>query len=239
MKRKIFTTLCLLSLLADAFASSVSTNKTFMLNDGTGGTTDNALPPNETNFFNANYGWLDMAAIPPGGVFGSEEWIVSQLDPPGIYVDSVLGSDSNPGTETLPLQHLAAVTALLGGNSTVATNIYLKRGSKFYESFVVPTNAFVCDYSIGVKPIITGVTNLNNAGFTLTAGKTNTYQLPLIVPIETKRFLQAILCRATSSWSGRRINAWARVGTRTLLTTTTRTPRLTPSMATPTPFSTI
>jgi len=188
MKRKIFTTLCLLSLLADAFASSVSTNKTFMLNDGTGGTTDNALPPNETNFFNANYGWLDMAAIPPGGVFGSEEWIVSQLDPPGIYVDSVLGSDSNPGTETLPLQHLAAVTALLGGNSTVATNIYLKRGSKFYESFVVPTNAFVCDYSIGVKPIITGVTNLNNAGFTLTAGKTNTYQLPLIVPIETNVF---------------------------------------------------
>jgi hypothetical protein len=121
-------------------------------------------------------------------VLGSEDWIVSQLNAPGLYVDSVLGNDANPGTEASPLQHLYAVTATLGANSTIATNIYLKRGSKFYESFVVPTNAFVCDYSVGVKPIITGVTNLANGSFSLTLGKTDTYQMPLLVPIETNPY---------------------------------------------------
>jgi hypothetical protein len=181
LKFKVLATVCALSLMPVAFAA-VSTNKTFMLQ------TNNVLTPNESNFFQVNLALLDAALVPGGGVLGSEDWVVSQLNAPGIYVDSVLGNDANPGTEASPLQHLYAVTAALGVNSTIATNIYLKRGSKFYESFVVPTNAFVCDYSVGVKPIITGVTNLANAGFSLTSGKTNTYQLPLVVPIETNPY---------------------------------------------------
>src|SRR5208282_4841867 len=100
---------------------------------------NNALSANETNFFEVNLALLDEAIAPGGGVLGSEDWIVSQLNPAGIYVDSVFGNDTNAGTEVSPSQHLYAVTAALGVNSTVATNIYLRRGSKFYESFVIPT----------------------------------------------------------------------------------------------------
>jgi hypothetical protein len=169
-------------ILHSAFAAGISTNKTFMVE------TNNALSPNETNFFEVNLGLLDEAIVPGGGVLGSEDWVVSQLNLPGIYVDSVLGNDTNSGTEASPLQHLHAVTAALGANSTVVTNIYLKRGSKFYESFAIPTNAFVRDYSVGVKPRITGATNLANAGFSLVPGKTNTFEMPLVVPLETNPF---------------------------------------------------
>ena len=165
-----------------SFASGISINKTFMVE------TNNALSTNETNFFEVNLGLLDEAIAPGGGVLGSEDWVVSQLNPPGIYVDSVFGNDANAGTEASPLQHLYAVTAALGANSTIVTNIYLKRGAKFYESFIVPTNAYLRDYSTGIKPIITGVTNLANASFSLTSGKTNTYQIALVVPIETNAY---------------------------------------------------
>jgi hypothetical protein len=176
---KVLAILSILIILPKVFAAGISTNKTFVVE------TNNVLPPNETDFFEVNLGLLEEAIAPGGGVAGSEDWIVSQLNPPGIYVDSVMGNDTNTGTEASPLQHLYAVTAALGANSTIATNIYLKRDSKFYESFVVPTNSVLRDYSIGVKPIITGVMNLANALFTLTAGKTNTYSMPLAAPIET------------------------------------------------------
>jgi len=173
--------LAMLSILPNLFGAGVSTNKTFLVE------TNNVLPPNGTNFFQVNLDLLD-AAIFPGGVVAPAPFAVALLYPPGIYVDSVLGNDSNLGTQASPLQHLYAVTAALGANSTAATNIYLKRGSKFYESFVVPTNSFVSDYDAGEKPIISGVTNLANSLFSLTSGKTNTYQMPLIVPIETNTF---------------------------------------------------
>jgi hypothetical protein len=179
--------LSVLFILSKLFGAGISTNKTFVVE------TNNALPPNETNFFEVNLGLLDEAIGFSAGGLASEDWLVSQLNPPGIYVDAVSGNDSNLGTESSPLQHLYAMTANLGVNSTVATNIYLKRGSKFYESFVVPTNAFLRDYSVGVKPIITGVTNLTKASFSLTSGKTNTYQIPLVVPIETNVYAGTII----------------------------------------------
>jgi hypothetical protein len=180
-KFKVLAILTLLSVLPNICRAGVSTNKTFVVE------TNNVLPSNETDFFEVNLGLLDEAVY-PGGVTASEAWAVALLYPPGIYVDSVLGSDTNSGTQASPLQHLYAVTAALGAGSTVATNIFLKRDSKFYESFVAPTNSFVSDYSAGLKPIITGVTNLANALFSLTTGKTNTYQMPLVVPIETNSY---------------------------------------------------
>jgi len=186
-KFKVLAVLSILCILPNLSGAGISTNKSFVVE------TNNVLPPNETDFFEVNLGLLDEAITSGAGGIGSEDWIVAQLNPPGIYVDSVFGNDTNSGAETGPLQHLYAVTAALGANSTVATNIYLKRGSKFYESFVVPTNAFLRDYSVGIKPIITGVTNLANASFSLTSGKTNTYQMPLVAPIETNVYAGAIV----------------------------------------------
>ena len=44
--------------------SSISTNKTFMLNDGLGSTTNNALPPSDSNFFVINSNLLNQAVSP-------------------------------------------------------------------------------------------------------------------------------------------------------------------------------
>src|SRR5271168_3953085 len=117
LRFKVLAILSILSILPKLYGAGISTNKTFVVE------TNNVLTPNETNFFEVNLGLLEEAVAPGGGVIGSEDWVASQLNPPGIYVDSVLGNDSNPGTEASPLQHLYAVTTALGANSTVATNI--------------------------------------------------------------------------------------------------------------------
>jgi lysophospholipase L1-like esterase len=135
---------------------------------------------NLTNIGNLAVG----AMIYSDSLVSSQDWIAAALSPPGLYVDSIYGSDTNPGTVSAPLRHLAAVTAMLSNVVAGPVNVYLKRGSKFYESFDV-TNYSVSDYGVGEKPRITGVTNLANGYFSLTAGKTNTYQYPLVVPPET------------------------------------------------------
>lgn len=109
---------------------------------------------------------------------------------PGIFVDSVSGSDSNAGTSNAPFATLAKVAVTIGTSAT--TNIYLKRGSIFRETFQIPTNITIDAYGSNTvapwgvygaatnsKPIISGAMQLTNANFTALAGKTNTYQITL------------------------------------------------------------
>lgn len=106
---------------------------------------------------------------------------------PGIFVDSVSGSDANAGTSNSPFATLAKVVSVTGGSAN--TNIYLKRGSVFRESFAIPTNASISSYGLswyrptGIydgltnnRPIISGATQLVNGAFSLVAGQSNTYQ---------------------------------------------------------------
>src|ERR1700733_9394673 len=109
-KFKVLAMLSILPLVPNIFGQSISTNKTFMVG------TNNVLPPNETNFFQVNSNLLGQVIVPQPPAIA---WITEQLDTPGIYVDSVFGNDSNSGGQGQPLQHLHAVTALLGANSTV------------------------------------------------------------------------------------------------------------------------
>lgn len=102
--------------------------------------------------------------------------------PASFYVDSVAGNDSTGnGTISTPYATLAKLTNF----NTVGANIYLKRGSVFRESFEVPTNSMVDAYSVGPKPIISGADLLVNANFSLTSGKTKTYEYAYTCPTET------------------------------------------------------
>lgn len=117
-------------------------------------------------------------------------------EPPGIFVDSVSGSDSNLGTSNSPWASSQKVNATIGFSA--ATNIYFKRGGK-YGKFYAPTNSVVTDYGTanyapniygGItnsKPVFSGAITLTNSDFTLTSGKTNTYQIDLTgrIPIAT------------------------------------------------------
>jgi hypothetical protein len=101
------------------------------------------------------------------------------------YVDSVAGSDANSGLSfDSAFASLAKVTSVTG-----ATNIYLKRGSMFRESLLVPTNGTVNAYGTGAKPIISGAVLLTNASFSLTSGKTYTYEYSIDAPIETNVYV--------------------------------------------------
>lgn len=141
---------------------------------------------------------------------------------PGLFVDSVAGNDSTGnGTSNAPFASLAKVTTTIG-SSLAATNIYLKRGSVFRESFAIPTNSTVDCYGVATatpagitnanwpaflsmaytnsKPIISGATNLANASFTLTSGKTNTYQIGIAVPRDTNLVTSAISTNVMMVW---------------------------------------
>ncbi len=126
--------------------------------------------------------WLDYSGVGQSQRF--YRTVTARVDM-GIFVDSVSGNDSNTGMSNSPFATLAKVTQTLGANSITATNIWLKRNSTWYESFAIPTNSTIKAYGIGSKPVISGASNLANANFTLTAGKTNTYQIALNVPVET------------------------------------------------------
>lgn len=107
---------------------------------------------------------------------------------PGIFVDSFAGSDSNTGTSNSPWATSAKVESVLGAYAV--TNIYAKRGSTL-KQFKIPGGATLesygtADYAPNVyggvtnsKAVFTGAIRLTNANFTLTAGKTNTYQIDL------------------------------------------------------------
>ncbi|HEY3857710.1 MAG TPA: SGNH/GDSL hydrolase family protein [Verrucomicrobiae bacterium] len=58
-------------------AQSTSTNKTFMLNNGTGGTTDNGLPPSVSNFFAINSNLLNRSVRASGGGGGGGSSVFS------------------------------------------------------------------------------------------------------------------------------------------------------------------
>ncbi len=66
----LFLLTSVLCSLTSAWAqSAVSTNKTLMVNNGLGGTTNNVLPPSDTNFFDVNF-WHLTNALVRGGFSG-------------------------------------------------------------------------------------------------------------------------------------------------------------------------
>lgn len=80
---------------SDSRAVDVSTNKSFMLNNGTGSTTNNRLPPSETNFFSVNKDLLTNAvssviggAGAPGVSLLGAASTVMVRDPNGIEADT-------------------------------------------------------------------------------------------------------------------------------------------------------
>jgi hypothetical protein len=71
---------------------------------------------------------------------GGGEWTPARAD---VFVDSVNGSDSNPGTFAAPVQSLSAASAMLSAGKTMA----IFRGSRFTATtgtdlFVVPYSGF-------------------------------------------------------------------------------------------------
>ena len=99
------------------------------------------------------------------------------VNPPGIYVSSLHGSDTNSGASPDAAIATLAEAYFLANNHT--TNIYLQHGSVFHEPFHVPDNATVSAYGTGAKPIVDGTIVLTNAGFSRVAGESNTYAYPL------------------------------------------------------------
>ncbi len=65
--KRFLTFVIFVAFCANSFSQSgISTNKTMMLNDGLGGTTNNALPPSDSNFFDVNF-WHLTNALGNGG----------------------------------------------------------------------------------------------------------------------------------------------------------------------------
>lgn len=94
-----------------------------------------------------------------------------------IYVDSINGSDSNPGTLAAPLQTLAAGRALIVANGS--GTLRLARGSVFRESYEVPDGSAVRAYGSGALPIVSGTTPLPAGGWSKTGGAANVYQFAI------------------------------------------------------------
>jgi hypothetical protein len=82
--------------------AQVSTNKTFMLNNGTSGTTNNVLPPNETNFFVVNSNLLNAAVTPNGGSGGAAQTPWSQnINGNGNILSNAVFNNDIAGTLTI------------------------------------------------------------------------------------------------------------------------------------------
>lgn len=100
-----------------------------------------------------------------------------------FFVDSVSGSDANSGlTALLPKQTLAAISTLLG--SSANKRVAMKRGSVWRErlSLTANNNNTVFEaYGSGSLPEVRCDDVVPNANFSLTAGRTNVYQVTLTV----------------------------------------------------------
>lgn len=79
----------------------------------------------------------------------------------GLFVDSVAGNDTNPGTQALPFKTLGHIAW------TPNLKINLKRGSYFRESIVqTAINCTLTDYGSGKMPIIDCCDIIPNTGWT-------------------------------------------------------------------------
>src|ERR1700677_1243540 len=104
---------CLVVFLCGQAGASVSTNKTLMLNNWTGGYTNNVLPPDATNFFVVNSNLLNQAIGPGSGISG-----VSSVNGQIGAITAVL-TNGNAGPVTLN------TNLNVGGNLVVTNNIVL------------------------------------------------------------------------------------------------------------------
>jgi len=88
------------------------------------------------------------------------------------YVDSVNGSDANPGTSpSLAFQNITALPTIASGQS-----IGLADGSDWRQQLTVSgSNVTIAAYGVGARPILDASSIISNASFTKTAGYTNVY----------------------------------------------------------------
>lgn len=118
-----------------------STNKTFMLNNGTGGTTDNALPPGTSNFFVVNSNLMNQAVNSShgGGSGGAMSFNQEQFDtnaagqislPPGV-------NTTNENAYNINIVSGIAQVTNLGASS----NVYV--GKTNFASYSVVTNRLI------------------------------------------------------------------------------------------------
>jgi hypothetical protein len=106
------------------------------------------------------------------------------------------GSDSSAGTTNAPVKTWAKARELIMAAPLPPPNtnvLWVKRGSTNYESFEIPTNLIVRTYGEGPQPILSGASNLANAGFSLVGGKTYTYQYAIRVPVESNRWISGVV----------------------------------------------
>jgi parallel beta-helix repeat protein len=109
------------------------------------------------------------AARPNAGVLASRSQPPSTPSQTAYYVDSVNGSDSNPGTQASPWKTIAKVnaTTLSAGQS-----VFFLSGDTWREELIVSHGGTATSpvtlgaYGSGASPIITG-SNLVTAGFTM------------------------------------------------------------------------
>ena len=111
--------LCVLAL--NAF-SDVSTNKEFVVNNGTGSTTANKLPPSEATFFVVNSNLLNQAVSPNGGSSGSPQTPWQQnINGNGNTLSNAVLNNVTAGS--LIITNLDVTNAFIGSNSyTAKTN---------------------------------------------------------------------------------------------------------------------
>jgi hypothetical protein len=134
---------------------------------------------------------------------GSQFMFVPTGDPytTSYYVDSVAGSDSNDGlTPLTPFQTLTKMNTITP-SIPQWTAINLKRGSEWDQTpgsatnflVVLQQNCVIRDYGdpTAPLPIIDGRVTMAAGSFTLTSGKTYTYQYPFIA-LNTGAELQSI-----------------------------------------------
>lgn len=88
------------------------------------------------------------------------------------YVDSVNGSDSNPGTSpALAFQNITALPTITAGKTVaLADNSYWRQ-----QLTINAANVTVTNYGSGALPILDGSDIIPNANFTKTAGYSNVY----------------------------------------------------------------
>ena len=133
---------------------------------------------------------------------------------PGIFVSSLTGSDSNPGTSNAPIATLAHAFVLANDSPT---NLWLQRGSVFHESFHVPDNSIVQAYGTGAKPIVDGTLPLTASGWTLVSGNTWSYPLSRSLLLSTNPIDGFACSNVLMVWqtlTGTTTNGVYRLGTR-------------------------
>lgn len=97
------------------------------------------------------------------------------------YVDSLTGSDSNPGTS--PQRPWKSFSRLNAMATVAGLSIGIAASSTFQEQLTLTGDRVTVDsYGVGSRPLLDCRDILPNAGWTKTAGRANVYQTTIALP---------------------------------------------------------